>query len=63
MKPFWKSRTFWLNLAAMPAAALLTPVVGADTALKATVVVQTVANLVLRLFFTDAPVAVPGRAP
>ena len=37
MKPFYASKTFWLNMASLPAAALLTPVVGADTALKATV--------------------------
>ena len=56
VKPFYRSRTLWFNLSTLPLAAVLTPFVGADVALKVFLVVSSVANVVLRLFFTDQPV-------
>ena len=53
MKKFWRSKTLWLNLATLPTAAFLTEFLGAEVALKVSVAVNSLANLVLRLFFTD----------
>ena len=58
MKKFWRSKTFWLNLSALPVTALLVPWLGSELAMKISLTVTTVANLVLRLFYTDEAVTV-----
>ncbi len=55
-KRFWQSRTFWLNISALPITALLVPWLGNELAMKISLTVTTVANLVLRLFYTDEAV-------
>ena len=56
MKKFWRSKTLWLNLATLPTAAFLTEFLGAEVALKVSITINSVANLVLRLFYTDTAV-------
>lgn len=56
MKKFYASKTFWTNLAALPATGFLTLFLDTDTALQIGLALTTAANLVLRLFFTDTKV-------
>ena len=56
-KPFWKSKTFWTNISALPLLAFL-QLVGVESELstRITLGVNMVANGILRLFFvTEEP--------
>jgi hypothetical protein len=61
MKDWWQSKTVWLNIAAMLMALLALPQATSIVSPQTIITIQSVINIVLRIWFSNTPVSAVGK--